>query len=127
MKFSSVVGFKFRQVTHQEKVMLRKSIFMFGLAVAASGVQAGTWSQSTTILQTGAWGPWFGVVVTDRGSAVGCDGTGTKVIDIATSTPTNRVQVALLLTAHATGKPVKLYYDQCVNANTIITNVQMVE
>jgi hypothetical protein len=58
--------------------MLRKSIFIFGLAVAASGVHAGTWSQSTTILQTGAWGPWFGVVVTDGGAALGCAGTGAK-------------------------------------------------
>lgn len=82
----------------------KKVTFVFGLAAlalaaTATGAQAGTWSAPTKIVQTGSWGPWFGVVVTDPGAASGCSGTGTKAIDISTFTPTSKAQVALLLAA----------------------------
>lgn len=104
----------------------KKAIFLFGLVLLVSGAQAGIWSAPTTITQVGAWGPWFGVVVTDTGAATGCTGNGTKAIDISTSSPISKAQMALLLTAHAANKRVQLYYDYCTAGTTVITNVQIV-
>lgn len=104
----------------------KKAFLYLGLALAACGAYAGNWSSPTTIIQTGSWGPWFGVVVTDMGAATGCQGSGTKAIDISTSSPTSKAQTALLLTAQATNKSVQLYYDYCVDGTSVITNVQIV-
>lgn len=96
------------------------------LSLDANVAQAGNWSAPTNIIQTGAWGPWFGVVVSDTGAATGCTGNGTKAIDISTSSPTKQAQVALLLTAQAMNRKVTLYYDYCTAGTSVITNVQIV-
>lgn len=112
----------------QRVKLLQKTFLVFGLAFAISGVQAaGVWSEPTTITQTGAWGSWFGVVVADTRAASGCAGNGTKAIDISTSSPTSKAQVALLIAAQAAGKRVQLYYEYCTAGTSVITNVQVLQ
>lgn len=103
-----------------------KVFLLCSVLLVVSNAQAGNWSPPTTITQVGSWGPWFGVVVTDTSSATGCTGTGTKAVDISTSTPTSKAQMALLLAAHAQNKKVQLYFDYCTAGTSVITNVQIV-
>lgn len=96
------------------------------LSLTESIALAGTWSQPTKVTSIGAWAIWFGFTVEDTGAAWGCSGSGTKALDISTTSPVKNAQQTLLTTAFATGKRVQVYYDSCKDGTSVVTNVQIV-